>query len=144
MAVPQQNRPVGPQQNPLVGLPIVKNIHLNSIPKFKGEVALLTEFKNTCDSLYETFFDRQNIANYQNRLLLSTIRQKIKGDAKIQISSVQSNTWEEIKQALLNSYSDKRDSFTFTYALCRMKQQNGGNSFDFLHRIQENLYLQHA
>ncbi|KAL1448523.1 hypothetical protein WDU94_006580 [Cyamophila willieti] len=110
------------------------------IPDFNGEVALLPEFITVCDSVVKYFWDKDSSNSFQNFFLLNSLKAKIKGNAKLNISSYAINSWAELKDALLNTYGDKRDCYTLTIELCNMKQNNE-SAFNFHARIQQHINL---
>ncbi|XP_026681671.1 uncharacterized protein LOC113468745 [Diaphorina citri] len=104
--------------------PKLKNEHLKMVPECSGEVALLPEYISVCDKIVAYFWDNQNAASFQNFSLINSLKAKIKGDAKLNISSFSTNSWDELKKALIDTYGDKRDCYTLTIELCNMKQHN--------------------
>lgn len=115
--------------------------YLNIVPEFQGDPALLTEFINSSEQLIQHFYDPQNANNFQNILLLKSIRNKIKGEAATNLAAYNISTWQELKDALLASYADKRDHQTLIMELCTLKQNNL-KPIDFFSKIQSNLNLQ--
>lgn len=127
---PRFNPPVVAAQGQ--NLPKLKSIHLNTIPAFHGDPQRLLEFIKICGKLQEHFGDRVNPHNYQNQLLITSFLAKVLGDCKVQISNVPIETWDDLKAAFLEAYSDKRDSFTLTHELAKTRQQPSENAFNFL------------
>lgn len=125
-------------------IPELKNEYLKMIPEFTGEVHLLPRFIGICEKLIARFYDRQNVDNFQNDFLMSSILSKITGKAQIQISNCRIDNWQELKEALLQTYSDKRKASTLTIEMTQMRQIQSESSFDFFQRIQNHLYLQHS
>lgn len=123
-------------------VPVLKKEFLDMIPEFNGEQTLLSRFIDICDKLVRKFFNTRDLDDFQNEYLLSSIRAKIKGEAAVNISSCQIRTWIDLKTALLNTYSDKRDWFTLNIELTELKQNYNENVFDFYNRIQKLLNLQ--
>lgn len=87
---------------------------MNTSPTFSGDAQHLPEFLKMCEQLYNCFHDAGDPNNFQNNLLLTSFSSKSQGDAKVHISNVQINTWGDLKIALLEAYSDKRDTYTLT------------------------------
>uniref|UniRef100_A0A8D8ZPH4 Uncharacterized protein n=1 Tax=Cacopsylla melanoneura TaxID=428564 RepID=A0A8D8ZPH4_9HEMI len=106
-----------------MAVPKLEKEHLHMIPEFSGEVELLPEFISTTSKIVEYFYDNVNVNNFQNFVLLNTIKTKIKGQAKLNISSHQCDSWEQIKGALLSTYEDRRDTYTLRIELCNAKLQ---------------------
>src|ERR1700712_2701965 len=74
--------------------------YLHILPEFHGEQALLSEFISTSEQLINRFYDNANLDNFQNVLLLKSIKNKIKGEAAVAISSYNINRWADLKTAL--------------------------------------------
>lgn len=115
--------------------------YLQIIPEFLGERAILTEFIAAGDQLIRRFYDKDNPENFDNILLLKAIKNKIKGEAANRLAAYETNTWNEIKAALLGIYSDKRDLQTLSIEMCSLRQGRLTPS-EFYERIRENLNLQ--
>uniref|UniRef100_A0A8D8Z523 Retrotransposon gag domain-containing protein n=1 Tax=Cacopsylla melanoneura TaxID=428564 RepID=A0A8D8Z523_9HEMI len=126
---------------PPVGPPVLKAAHLSMIPEFSGEVEILPRFISTCDDLVAHFYIANDAANFQNKFLMSSILAKIKGNAQLNLSSCILNTWQDLKTALVDTYSDKRDLHTLTIEMCSLKQGTE-SAFDFHNKIQSLMNLQ--
>lgn len=120
--------------------PELKADHLKMIPDFNGEVELLAEFISTSESLVNHFYNTTNPNDFQNIYLMSSLKSKIKGDAKINLSTYTINTWQDLKSALLNTYGDKRDCYTITLEMCNISQTNE-SAFEFHNKIQKYINL---
>lgn len=115
--------------------------HLRMIPEFSGEAALLPEFISISQQICDYFTDTVNPENFQNFYLLNTLKSKITGVAKLNISSYNINTWDDLKNALLTTYEDKRDAYTLTIELCNLRQYGNESAFDFHQRVQKHINL---
>lgn len=115
--------------------------YLNIVPEFIGNPNNLIEFITSSEQLINTFFNLQNIDDFNNTLLLKSIRNKIKGEAANNLAAYNIRTWLELKNALLATYADKRDHQTLMIELCSMKQYNL-TPIEFFMKIQNNLNLQ--
>lgn len=122
----------------------LKQIHLDMIPEFRGEQNLVHRFIDISSKLINKFFDIANPENFQNELLLCNIISKIKSPAAEQISSYKVTNFEELKSALLATYSDKRDIYTLTLEISRLKQGPSETCFHFVDRLQKLLNFQLA
>jgi len=122
-------------------VPQLKQEYLNMIPEFHGETTLLSRFLEISEKLVSKFYNANDVTDFQNEYLMSSILAKIKGDAAVSISSCLINNWNDLKTALLNAYSDKRDIYTLTIEMSECKQRNE-SPFDFFNKIQHLLYLQ--
>lgn len=114
---------------------------LNMIPEFHGESELISRFTDICEKLVNKFYNAGDPTDFQNDYLMSSILAKIKGEAAINISSCVINNWQDLKNALLNSYSDKRDLYSLNSEITNLKQGNE-SPFDFYNRLQRLLNLQ--
>lgn len=121
----------------------LKSEYLNMIPEFNGEQQLLPRFIEICEKLVNKFYNAEDENDFQNEYLMSSILAKIKGKAAINISSSIIRTWDDLKLALLNTYSDKRDIYTLNLELAELRQNND-SPFEFFHKVQHLLNLQIA
>ena len=117
--------------------------YLQIVPDFTGNQAILSEFIASAEQLINQFYIRNPENDFRNIYLLKSIKNKIKGDAANQIASYNVTTWNELKTALLATYSDKRDLQTLQIELCNMRQ-NSLKPLEFYTKIQKNLNLQSA
>lgn len=124
-------------------IPVLAGDHLKVIPEFKGEVELLPEFISISEKLVNHFYDPNNVDCFQNIWLMSSLKSKVQGDAKINLSSYAINTWQDLKNALLATYSDKRDAYTLTIELCNLTQGNK-TPFEFHNEIQKLINLHNS
>lgn len=120
----------------------LKSEYLNMIPEFNGEQQLLPRFIEICEKLVNKFYNTEDENDFQNEYLMSSILAKIKGKAAINISSNIIRTWDDLKLALLNTYSDKRDVYTLNLELAELRQNNNESPFEFFHKVQHLLNLQ--
>lgn len=123
-------------------IPVLKPEYLNMVPEFSGEPELLNRFITICEKLVTKFYNIRDALDFQNEYLMSSILAKIKGDAAVNISSCVIETWKELKDALLNTYGDKRDCFSLNMELTNLKQSSNESPFDFYNKIQHVLNLQ--
>lgn len=122
--------------------PVIKKEYLDMVPDFKGEPELLPRFIEISEKLINKFYNHTDVNDFDNEYLLSSIFSKIKGQAAINISCCTINSFEDIKNALLNAYSDKRDIYTLQIEMTEFKQGLNESPFDFYNRIQKYLNLQ--
>lgn len=123
--------------------PELKMDHLRMVPDFGGEVELLSEFIKISESLVNHFYNTDNVDDFQNIFLMNSLKQKIKGEARINLSTYNINNWQELKQALLSTYEDKRDCYTLTLEMCGLKQLSE-SPFQFHAQIQKLVNLHSA
>lgn len=120
----------------------LKPEYLNMIPEFHGESELLARFIEVCEKLVTKFYDLGDPTNFQNDYLMSSIIAKIKGEAAKSISSSVINSWQDLKNALLNSYGDKRDLLSLNSEITLLKQTQNESPFEFFNKVQHLLNLQ--
>lgn len=123
-------------------VPVLKTEYLNMVPEFNGETELLPRFIEISEKLVRKFYNSVDVTDFQNEYLMSSLLAKIKGTAALNISSCAVRTWDDLKTALLNAYSDKRDVYTLTIEMADMKQSNTESPFEFYNRVQQFLNLQ--
>lgn len=123
-----------------MALPQLKQEFLGMVPEFNGETELLPRFLSIGEKLVNKFYNTADPTDFQNEYLMSSLLAKIKGEAAINISSCLINNWQDLKNALLNAYADKRDIYTLNIEMCELKQGNE-SPFDFYNRMQHILNL---
>lgn len=134
--VPPQNN------NPAVNMPQFKSEYLSMIPEFDGNQSTLGEFLRLAEELIINFYNpHQDV--FQNKFILNSLKNKITGKARDDISTYTVNTWADLRNALLATYSDKRDLHTLTIELCELRQGKL-TPVEFFNAIQKNLNLQIA
>ncbi|XP_072384481.1 uncharacterized protein [Diabrotica undecimpunctata] len=102
----------------------LKKEYLDMIPDFHGENTLLSRFVEICEKLINKFYNTVDSDDFQNEYLMSSILAKVKGEAAINISACVVRTWQDLKEALLNTYADKRDIYTLSIEMSEFKQNN--------------------
>ena len=117
--------------------------YLQIIPQFSGNQAMLAEFIDTSELFITNFYNANNVNDYQNILLLKSIKNKIIGEAANRIASYKIEVWADLKNALINTYADKRDLQSLIIELCQL-YQGRLKPLEFFAKVQENLNLQTA
>lgn len=126
---------------PVVITPVLKKEYLDMIPEFRGERELLPRFIEVCEKIVVKFYNVRDESDFQNEYLMSSILAKIKGDAAINIASCIITNWKTLKDALLNTYADKRDMYTLNLEMSELKQLHNESVFDFYNKLQHKLNL---
>lgn len=119
-----------------------KKEYLEIIPEFKGEPELLPRFIEISEKLVNKFYNVLNPEDFDNEYLMSSILSKVKGQAAINISCCQIQTFADLKNALLTAYADKRDVYTLQIEMTELKQAINESPFEFYNKIQKYLNLQ--
>ncbi|KAI5707738.1 myb-like protein P [Diaphorina citri] len=122
-------------------VPELKSEYLKMVPEFSGEPELLPRFLSICEKLVMKFYNVTNLNDFQNDYLMDSIIAKIKGDAQRNISSCVISSWNDLKNALINTYADKRDVHTLVIEMCALKQTSE-SAFEFFNKIQKMINLQ--
>lgn len=126
-------------------VPVLTGEHLRVVPDFRGEAELLPEFLSIAEKLVNYFYNPNDVGCFQNVWLMSSLKSKIIGDAKINITSFNITTWQDLKTALLTTYSDKRDAYTYTLTIEMCNLTQGSDSpFEFLNKIQQLVNLHNS
>ncbi|KAL1129632.1 hypothetical protein AAG570_012577 [Ranatra chinensis] len=115
--------------------------YVDILPVFTGKTANLTQFINTAEKLVETCYDKANPKSFENFLLINSIKNKITGKAAESLAAINTETWDELKTALVQLYGDRRDAYSLTIELCSIKQHKL-KPLEFYNKILENLNLQ--
>ncbi|XP_072395211.1 uncharacterized protein [Diabrotica undecimpunctata] len=106
-----------------MAIPQLKKEYLDMIPDFHGENTLLPGFVEICEKLIN-----------KSKYLISSILAKVKGEAAINISTCVVRTCQDLKDALLNTYADKRDIYTLSIEMSELKQNNE-TPFEFFNKV---------
>lgn len=122
-------------------LPEFKKKHADMIPIFDGKPEKLRPFLDTCQKIADRFTDVEDEDNFQNEEVLRTILSKIQGPASDMISNLTITDFDEIKKALLETYSDKRDIYTLNHELTALRHREQENPFEFLSRVKDKLNI---
>lgn len=136
------------QQNPAANnininnAPVFKAEYLQMVPEFNGHQPTLCEFLRLGEELITAFYDH-TVDTFQNKYLINSLKNKVIGKARDNISTYNITSWADLKNALLSCYSDKRDTHTLTVELCEMRQGRS-SPIEFFNAIQQNINLQIA
>lgn len=136
-----ENNMTQPQVMATAQLPVLKPEFIKMIPEFNGESELLPRFIEICEKLVNRFYNQNDLNDFQNEYLMSSIRSRIKGDAALNISNCQITNWNELKLSLAYAYADKRDAHTLCIELSNLKQNSNESPFDYYNKIQKMLNL---
>lgn len=116
---------------------IFKSLRL--VPEFDGNPHVLTRFINICDQLVLAHFKTAPGHDLNNLALINGILNKITGPAARLInSSGIPESWNGIRNALINNFADHRDE-TALYNDLSMQTQGSSSPQEFYERCQ-NLY----
>lgn len=107
------------------------------LPCFDGNPSELYDFIKVSVTLLNHYFDArpENIGCIQNVLILQGIISKIKGRAKEVISIYGCNSWESIKETLIQNFGDQRDENSLTRDLVNLRQLPNDTPMQFYERV---------
>lgn len=113
---------------------IYKSLRL--LPDFDGNPHILTRFINLCDQLVLTHFRTEPGSELTNLALINGILNKVTGPAARLINSNGiPDTWQGIKNALINNFADHRDE-TALYSDLSLQTQGSSTPQEFYERCQ--------
>lgn len=124
-----------------MAIPVLKKEYLSMVPEFQGEPELLARFIDTAEKLANRFQNPADPDDFQNEFLLNSLIAKVKGPAAEVIYNSKIESFADLKEALLQAYSDRRDHLTLELELANMKQGRTENPFKFFERISKILNL---
>lgn len=112
---------------------------LRHVPEFDGNPNVLTRFIRLCDQVCATYLSAEQGRELTNLCLLNGILNKITGPAARTINSNGiPESWEGIRTALINNFSDQRDE-TALYNDLSLATQGTNTPQEFYDRCQ-NLF----
>ena len=116
-------------------VPVLDMQNLSIIPKFDGNVNKLFRFINATESILNHFYDRQNLSNFQNVLLMNGILNKLEGRAEEVVAITGANSWDDIKKTLIDNFGDQRDENCLNQDLVNLKQKTNETPYQFHERV---------
>lgn len=112
---------------------------LRLVPEFDGNSNILTRFVNLCDQLVKQYVKNTPGHELSNLSLINGILNKITGPAGRTINSNGiPETWEAIRNTLINNFADQRDE-TSLYNDLSLLTQGSGTPQEFYEQCQ-NLF----
>ena len=66
-----------------MALPVLKQEYLNIIPDFYSETSRLPRFLEISEKLVNKFYNTQDVSDFQNEYLMSSISLKIKAEVAV-------------------------------------------------------------
>lgn len=129
-----------PLLNNLVNMAF-KPEYLSCVPQFDGNPSELNRYLSTCESIITTFYDRQNVNNFQNKYILNSLISKLSGNAKSVVNIQNCSNWEELKTTLHRNFADQRDEACLNRDLVLLRQNPNEKVNHFYDRILEILNL---
>lgn len=112
---------------------------LRPVPEFDGNPNVLTRFIRICDQIVIQYLRNEPTAELTNLCLLNGILNKITGNAARTINSNGiPESWQGIRSALINNFSDQRDE-TALYNDLSLLSQGNNTPIEFFDKCQ-NLF----
>lgn len=108
---------------------------LELIPCFDGDIKTLSNFISTVDEII-VLVNQTNPSEITKKLVILTLKNKIKGKAAQCLSITTINSWRELKEHLLQNYSDTRSEHTLMYEISHFKQ-NKESIFEYFSKFDE-------
>lgn len=111
----------------------IKNLSI--IPNFDGNPNKLYRFISASESILTHYFDKTNLANFQNVLLMNGILNKLEGRAEEVIAINGADSWDDIKNTLLQNFGDQRDENCLNQDLVNLRQKPNETPHQFHKRV---------
>lgn len=115
--------------------------YLNCVPNFDGNPSELNRYLSTCESIITTFYDRQNLNNFQNVYILNSLISKLSGNARSVVNIQNCSNWDDLKTTLYRNFADQRDEACLNRDLVLLRQNANEKVNHFYDRILEILNL---
>lgn len=108
---------------------------LDNIKPYDGDVNQLNKFLTRCENFitkYNTFND-----NELKQHVFQCIQEKLTGKAEIMVGRrMELDTWDKLKNALIQCFSDRRDIDCLVQELTRVRPHKSENLINFGNRLQ--------
>ncbi|XP_072392318.1 uncharacterized protein [Diabrotica undecimpunctata] len=115
--------------------PILDIKTFSIIPNFDGNINKLHRFVNATESILNHYFDRNNLASFQNVLLLNGILNKLEGKAEEIVAISGAKTWPDIKNTLILNFGYHGDENCLNQDLVNIKQKPNESPYSFHERL---------
>lgn len=116
---------------------------LRVIPEYDGTQSNLGDFISACDLIMDNYYDDQMPNAFRNKLLLISVKNKLKGTAKQLIATRNLATWADIRNCLFTNFADQRDTESLLRDLHHIHQKTSETPKQFGQRIIEHMVLLH-
>lgn len=118
-----------------MSLPPLDIKNLSVIPHFDGNSNKLHRFITASESILNHYYDRVNVNNFQNVLLMNGILNKLEGRAEEVVAINGANSWDDIKNALVQNFGDQRDENCLNQDLVNSRQKPNETPYQFHERV---------
>lgn len=137
MRISGSRLPPNPNPNSLV--PTLKKEHMEMIPVFTGNPEALSNFLNITKQLHDRFYNPRDREDFQNVMVFNAIKTKVHPPASDILFSANVTDYNQLRNALIAAYQDKRDLFTLNIDLSKLRQGDQEDPFRFHHRVRDVL-----
>lgn len=114
---------------------------LNEIPKFEGNPSELSEYIRAVEDIFTQFYQYNDPNAYVNKLLLSAARNRIKGAALEVVTGQTINSWDNLKNILIENFGDQRSELNLSIDMSRLHQNQKENPIEFYNRCRSLLAI---
>lgn len=115
--------------------PVLDMKNLSVIPNFNGSPNKLNRFISVSESILNHYYDRQRPENFQNTLLINGILNKLEGRAEEVVAINGGNSWDDIKNTLLQNFGDQRDENCLNQDLVNLRQKLNETPYQYHERV---------
>lgn len=109
---------------------------LTEIPTYDGNTSTLSEFIRSVEVILNQFLVPGQPNAYVNKFLLSSVRNKLKGNALEVIAGYEYDTWLDLKTTLISNFGDQRSELNLTIDLAKTRQNSKESPIEFYNRIR--------
>ena len=110
--------------------------YLRMIPEFDGEPANVGNFLKACDLIMNQFYNAADQNLYLNHFLLNFIQTKLIGQARLVVNTKIINTWQDLRLAIVQNFTDQRDETSLLSELLTFKQKSNEDALTFSNRCR--------
>lgn len=135
----QSNNPIMSTPPPVVFPAGFSVSLLNEIPSYDGNPSALSEFIRSAEVITIQFCT-QNPNDYINKLIISSIRNKLKDQALEVVTGYHYDTWNELKRVLVENFGDQRSELNLLVDLTKLRQ-NRDTPIEFFNKIRTHLAI---
>lgn len=114
--------------------------YIQLIPEFDGNNKILQRFTQNCDEIVNIFVDKKNQFNPVNKLILNSIKSKLRGRAAEVVELYGCVKWSDLKNLLNEHFGDQRSESALVRDLCTLVQGNQ-NTMEYFENVFTHLSL---
>ncbi|RZC32355.1 hypothetical protein BDFB_010674 [Asbolus verrucosus] len=95
------------------------------------------DFLNAGDLIINTFYNEQEPDLFLNKFLITCLKNKLQGNAKLMIGAHEVTNWNEIKTSLQQNFANKLDENSLLRDLTLLKQSSNETPAQFCLQCQD-------